>query len=640
MNGTQDEYLNELIRLREETLGDKEVFHAAHGDEVEVYRQLISEGVQTAINRLSQKAGEISGHNKTAEQLVNQTTEYFDWLQWTFWDLPYIAVALKSPKDQFPSRVAACGMIYLSARIFDDVLDRHFWYKGKHPTLLSIVSESHDNSQGAEGLTVLAGLLLCFEGFSYLHHLENHDGGNGSKLQDIIHSIQSTVIGAIMEQSPSDQWTPEYYHRLIRLKNVEYWHILYMAIDPGKGSALYPFLQRYYTLAQMLNDVHDYPEDERHQQPNLLWFYLPRDREGRSCLPINSAPVPTAPPEVENILAAEFLEIEQVANGLPPLDRLVARTKINDSLEQAFQLGLFMPRTEKTAESRHRDTKAVPLKLQWYSEIHEIIERAGPNVLEHMDCPVCSSNQRKFLFQKQGFSFHRCPECSHIYPSPCINLELQIQMALELDPLDKEDDLLKIQKIYAPFICELIRSRASGHRLLDIGFGGGYLMELCRAYGFEVYGIDGSAAHVERLQPQFGERVRQVIAGSDEIPWNSFDVVIMSHILEHLKTPGAVLKEVLEKMNPGGLIYIAVPDMDAVQFRIYGKNLDSINPLVHFQYFNQASLSRLLIDCGFHDSERVRKPLIPEEIAPRYMSLMRDLGGNDSGELDMIAKCS
>ena len=357
-------------------------------------------------------------------------------------------------------------------------------------------------------------------------------------------------------------------------------------------------------------------------------------------MPFSPAPVSTAPPEVENILAEEFLKIEQMANGLPPLDRLVARTKINDSLEQAFQLGLFIPVAEKTAESQHHDTKAVPLKLQWYSEIHEIIERVGPNVLEHTDCPVCSSNQRKALFQKQGFSFHRCIECSHIYPSPGINLDLQIQMARELDPMDKEDELLQIQKIYAPFICELIRSRSSGHRLLDIGFGGGYLMELCRAYGFEAYGIDGSAAHVERLKPHFGKHVRQVIAGRDKIPWNSFDVVIMSHILEHLKDPEAVLKEVLEIMNPGGLLYIAVPDMDSVQFRIYGKSLDTINPLVHFQYFNQASLSRLLIDCGFHDSERIQKPFIPEEIAPRYMSLMRDLGGNDSGELDMIAKCS
>jgi SAM-dependent methyltransferase len=175
--------------------------------------------------------------------------------------------------------------------------------------------------------------------------------------------------------------------------------------------------------------------------------------------------------------------------------------------------------------------------------------------------------------------------------------------------------------------------------LLDIGFGGGYLMELSKAYGFEAYGIEGSPSHVERLRPRFGNHVYQAMIGIDKIPWDSFDVVVMTHIVEHLADPSTVLKDIIKIMNPGGIIYLTVPDMDSAPFQIYGKSVEFVNPLVHFQYFNERSISCLLLNCGFSDPERIRKPLIPEEVAPRWMTLMRDRCGSDSGELDMIAKC-
>ena len=634
----RDEYLNKLACLRKETALDRNAFQTKYEEEVETYRTLISDGVRDAIKGLRAKVAAISLNNKTSEDLVKQTAEYYDWLQWTFWDLPYLAVAMAPPKERFRSRVAACGMVYLSARIFDDVIDRHFWYKGKRPTLLSIVSEAHDNSQGAEGLAILAGLLLCFEGLLCLNDSEGDHFGD--KLRDVITSYQATVIGVIMEQSGREEWTPDYYSRLIYLKNVEYWHILYTAIDPGKNSALYPFLKRYYTLAQMLNDVQDYPEDERRNQPNLLSFYLPSaGSDPGPCLPIDSPGAQAAPKEVERILADEFLELECCADKLPVLDRLVARSKINESLEAVYRMGLFASTGDKSEKPAEDTDRTAPLQLDWHSELGEIIERVGPGVLEDVDCPVCRSTGRKSLFQKQGFSFHRCLECSHIYTSPRINSRLQIQIGHETDYADENDRFLRIQKFYAPFICQLVRSRAPGPRLLDIGFGWGYLMELSKSYGFSVYGIDTSPSQVKRLHSNFGKRVHQAAIGIDKIPWDSFDVVVMTHILEHLADPAAVLKEILEIMNPGGILYITVPDMDSVQFRIFGKNYDFINPLAHLQYFGEESLTRLLLDCGFQELERIQKPSFPEKTTPRWMALMRTFGGNDSGELDMVARC-
>jgi hypothetical protein len=112
----------------------------------------------------------------------------------------------------------------------------------------------------------------------------------------------------------------------------------------------------------------------------------------------------------------------------------------------------------------------------------------------------------------------------------------------------------------------------------------------------------------------------------------------MSHVVEHLTDPGRILRDVLQKLSPGGILYVAVPDIDSLQFRIFGKYWDAINPLVHMQYFNEASMSRLLRDSGFVNLERIRFPPLPRSMKPKWMQLFRDLGGDESGEFAMVAQ--
>jgi SAM-dependent methyltransferase len=211
-------------------------------------------------------------------------------------------------------------------------------------------------------------------------------------------------------------------------------------------------------------------------------------------------------------------------------------------------------------------------------------------------------------------------------------------LATRLEHDDDANDFLDIQKIFAEPICHLIRVRAPGNRLLDLGFGRGHIMRLARAYGFEVYGMDSSRHLVSQLEPEFGKRLSHGTLGVDSIPWDSFDALIMSHVVEHLSEPGRVLREVLAKLTPGGLLYVAVPDIESLQFRIFGKHWDAVNPMVHMQYFNELSLSRLLRESGFVNLERIRFPPLPRVLTPKWMHMFRNLGGDESGEFAMVAQ--
>jgi SAM-dependent methyltransferase len=303
------------------------------------------------------------------------------------------------------------------------------------------------------------------------------------------------------------------------------------------------------------------------------------------------------------------------------------------------RLGLFQPAAAAAGGAGANGDGAAPepLRLAWYSTLSEIVERAGPGALEEAACPVCGGDGRKRLLEKQGFTLVRCLDCFHAYVNPRLAGAVRARLGAELDG-HGEDVFLEVQRIYAEPLCRRFLAAAAGRRLLDVGFGRGHLLHAARAYGFEVFGVDGSPALVEAQRPYLGERVVCQTVGEEPLPWGAFDVVVLSHVLEHLPRPQSLLGRVREALNPEGLLYVAVPDLGSVQFRVLGRRWNVVNPLVHFQYFNQASLERLLADAGMEVVERVEHPALNEAVAPRWMRLFRRLGGSESGELALLAR--
>jgi SAM-dependent methyltransferase len=589
-------------------------FHALHGADVERYRLVVTESVQAHLERFQGELERISGGNAVCRDLGRKAASYLDWLQWTFWDLPHFAVALALPEERLGQAVSTCGMAYLASRILDDVIDRHFSYKGRHETILAMFEKTREGNQRPEGLTILAGLLVCFDGLSLL--AANDDEASRIMLRQTIDSLRHAAVGAVMELSPRETWDTGFYQRLIELKNVAFWRALYAGIDPGRTSPLYPFLERYYAVAQKINDVQDFAEDERRGQPNLLSLH-------------------PAFETAESDIGSDLLDLAAMAETLPELEMLVARLKIGDSLEECMRLGLF-----RRAEAPN---PAIPeerplLHLGWYSSLEQVVEKLGVDCLRAVDCMVCGGADRKWLFEKQGFHYHRCRDCGHIYVSPRISAEISGRIGLELDAEDYASDLLEVQRFYAGPICHLLRARAPGPRLLDIGFGRGYILQLAKSYGFEVYGIESSPHQVEALRPQFGERLHLHLGPETELPWDGFDAVVISHVLEHLERPQELLGQIFRAMTPDGVLYVAVPDCDSVQFQLFGKRWDVISPLAHFQYFSEDTLTRLLKTCLFDNIERVNHEPVREEIAPRWMRHLRKMGATDAGELALVCR--
>ena len=631
MNTTTHDLFGILDRVRLEANEAADELKSRHSEELDAHRRTITQAVRRVVEKREARVQECCPDNETCRTLVQNMGSYVDWLQWSLWDVPHLACALRLDAETLRKGVASCGMVYLSMRMFDDVIDRHHTYKGRGDTLFGL---SHTRSaQNGNAFAVLGAMLLFVDGLS---HLADYDQKQfTSTFNALIEAARRAAFGAVMELSGYEEWSRDFYDRLIVLKNVEYWRTLYAGLDPTGSSPLLPVWMRYYKIAQLVNDVQDVADDERRGQPNVISI-MRRDlrKDSDALKPTGSKDVHSFQ-AVELEIGNEFCEIWNDTEGLPEREQLVARAKIADALSDAIRAGLFkkLARPEEQPEA-----KKEPTGLEWYADVSEVVARFGPDALVERDCAVCGSTDRRFLFKKQGFAFHRCKGCTHIYIAPRAHPDISSKLGDELDQVDHDSALMDEQKMVSRKVCTMLRACAPGSRLLDIGFGRGYLIDLARTFGFETYGVEASSAQLTALDERMGRNLHRSGPDETELPWGSFDAVIMSHVLEHLDDPKAYLKQVYRAMNPEGILYVAVPDMDSMQFQLFGKNWDPVSPLAHLQYFNRASLERLLADVGFTEIELVNQAQVPEEIAPRWMLLLRSLGATDSGELALVTR--
>lgn len=149
-----------------------------------------------------------------------------------------------------------------------------------------------------------------------------------------------------------------------------------------------------------------------------------------------------------------------------------------------------------------------------------------------------------------------------------------------------------------------------GQRLLDIGCGNGDFLISAKEAGWQVSGIepDPKAADAAR------QRGLNITLGTVDMlasEADCFDAITLSHVIEHVHEPKQLLHDVLRLLKPGGMVYIATPNIQSHGAELFGKSWRGIETPRHLVIFNLASLVRLLAESGF------------EGIVPKHFSAAR-----------------
>jgi ubiquinone/menaquinone biosynthesis C-methylase UbiE len=103
-----------------------------------------------------------------------------------------------------------------------------------------------------------------------------------------------------------------------------------------------------------------------------------------------------------------------------------------------------------------------------------------------------------------------------------------------------------------------VADAAGRRRMLDLGCGTGFMIEIGRAIFEEIHGVDVSEKMLEQVDRRGPARVLVTLADSGRFPVEegSYDVVTSYSFLHHLYDCGPTLKTAARALKPGGRMYV------------------------------------------------------------------------------------
>jgi SAM-dependent methyltransferase len=150
-----------------------------------------------------------------------------------------------------------------------------------------------------------------------------------------------------------------------------------------------------------------------------------------------------------------------------------------------------------------------------------------------------------------------------------------------------------------------------GARILDVGSGLGVFPAGMRRAGHDaVVALDPDARAVEHTRVHAGvEAVLGDFMAADDLDLGRFELVTLNKVLEHVPDPVAMLARVRDHLEPGGAVYVELPDGEAAAEDPDGKGREEFF-IEHLYVFGPASLALLARRAGFgvQRLERLREP--------------------------------
>ncbi|THI84079.1 MAG: class I SAM-dependent methyltransferase [Nitrospira sp. CG24A] len=128
----------------------------------------------------------------------------------------------------------------------------------------------------------------------------------------------------------------------------------------------------------------------------------------------------------------------------------------------------------------------------------------------------------------------------------------------------------------------LKRNGLMGGKLLDVGAGGGEFIYLSKRSGYQSVGVEPNIGYSEFARSQYGVDVR---TGDVRKVSDTYHVISMFHVLEHLAKPVQVFKTLWALVDAGGYVFIEVPNIHAANASPHNTYFKA-----HIFYFSSASL--------------------------------------------------
>ncbi len=249
-------------------------------------------------------------------------------------------------------------------------------------------------------------------------------------------------------------------------------------------------------------------------------------------------------------------------------------------------------------------------------------------------CILCNASKFRIIHQKDRWKYCRCLNCGlvSLHPRPTAQELMKNYEDYLPTPSEEIDKWEKMMKQIVDKSADLIEARTNTGRgrLLDIGCGYGFFLKEMKLRGWDVEGVEVSQTGRQYTRDKWGIHVYSQPVEDIDIPENSFDVVTLFYLIEHVNDPLALLREVNRILSPGGLILLRWPHTTPI-VRLLGplsRKLDLYHTPYHLYDFSPETMKRFLVLTDFKCVETIigGYTLPPREMYRRASMIFGGLG--------------
>ncbi|MEQ9408094.1 MAG: class I SAM-dependent methyltransferase [Fuerstiella sp.] len=218
-------------------------------------------------------------------------------------------------------------------------------------------------------------------------------------------------------------------------------------------------------------------------------------------------------------------------------------------------------------------------------------------------CDQCGSSDVIHALSADPWTLMRCEHCDFVFTSPRLSDDALAR--IYADEYYEQADDYAAQQIEAPS-ADHLRLAARARRMLsrrpgsltsvDVGCGGGRLVEAFAENGFRASGVEPSEGTVRSAQ-----RAGRAVTNTDvaDLPDACFDCVTAIHVLEHVTAPSAFMADLFRITRPGGLCIIEVPNFGSRAARAQGAAWSALHPGTHLSHFTPGTLAACMQKAGY-----------------------------------------
>lgn len=220
-----------------------------------------------------------------------------------------------------------------------------------------------------------------------------------------------------------------------------------------------------------------------------------------------------------------------------------------------------------------------------------------------MKCAYC-----KFaavtIFQKvnKKYTLYFCSLCSLIFTFPETKEPLRINKSRYDSQEELDSRIANFAKEYQSaknHVLAFMKYKKKG-KYLDIGCSYGIALKAARDLGFDVTGIEPTKKASDYARKTFHVKIIQKTLEKSKLKNNTYDVVSLYDVLEHVPNLKIFLKEIYRILKPNGLLVIQSPNIESYAYSLLKISWNWLLVPNHLWHFSKKSITKLLGENGFN----------------------------------------